>query len=78
MGESKTPSINDVVEALERLPDEVRFVVSREVLDRIADLNVSHLSDDQRQEVARRLAEPAGNASAADVAAFFARHGIET
>ena len=63
------------MEAVKALPDETQEALVEEFRDRLADFTDSNLSDVQRQEVDRRLANPR-YAEPEKVRAFFARYGI--
>ena len=76
MSESLDKRLSDLVEAVKALPDETREALVEEFHDRLADFASGGLTEAQRQEIDRRLANPR-YADPAKVSEFFARHGIK-
>ena len=74
MTKTVAEKLSDLVEAVKDLPDATQEALVEEFSDRLADINESQLSDAQRAEVDRRLANPR-YADPDAVAAFFARFG---
>ena len=68
--------LSDLVEAVKALPDKTQEALVEEFHDRLADFADSGLTDAQRQEVARRLANPR-YADSEKVRTFFARYGVK-
>jgi hypothetical protein len=68
--------LSDLVEAVKALPGETQDALMEEFRDRLADFTDSNLSDAQRQEVERRLANPR-YAEPEKVREFFARYGVK-
>jgi hypothetical protein len=67
--------LSDLVKAVRQLPDETQEALVDEFAGRLSDFTNSALSDEQRAEVDRRLANPR-YADPAKVRAFFARFGV--
>jgi type VI protein secretion system component VasF len=67
--------LSDLVEAVKALPDETQEALVEEFRDRLADFTHADLSDAQRQDVERRLANPR-YAEPEKVREFFARYGV--
>lgn len=68
--------LSDLMEAVKALPGETQEALMEEFRDRLADFTDSNLSDAQRQEVERRLANPR-YAEPEKVRDFFARYGVK-
>ena len=77
MTNSATDKLSDLVEAVKALPDETQQALVAEFADRLSDFTTRGLSESQRDEVDRRLANPA-YADPDAVEAFFARHGVKS
>ena len=77
MTKSVTDKLSDLMEAVRKLPDETQEALIEEFAERVSDFSGSGLSDEQREEVDRRLANPR-YADPEAVRALFARHGVKT
>ena len=67
--------LSDLLEAVRALPTATQEALVEEFSDRVSDFTGSGLSEAQRREIDRRLANPR-YADPADVRAFFARYGV--
>lgn len=76
MSEMPKRLIDTAIDAARALPEPVQDALAEEILARIGELGESRLTPLQRDEVKRRLSEPARYADAADAREFFARHGV--
>jgi hypothetical protein len=76
MTKTVADKLSELVEAVRALPDETQQALVQEFADRLSDFTDSSLSQDQRTEIDRRLANPR-YADPDKVRDFFARHGIE-
>jgi hypothetical protein len=76
MGKNVADKLSDFVNAVQKLPGETQEALLNEFLERVSDLD-SGLTDEQRDEVRRRLANPS-YADPEAVRALFARHGMKT
>ena len=77
MSKSVADKLSDLVKAVKALPDDTQEALVEEFSGRPADFTDSRLSDAQRAEVDRRLANPR-YADPEEVRALFARHGVKT
>ena len=77
MAKTIAEKLSDLVKAVEALPPAMQEAVVSEFADRLSDFENGALSDVQRREVARRLANPR-YADADDVRKFFARYGVNS
>jgi hypothetical protein len=68
--------LSDLVKAVQKLPGETQEALLNEFLERVSDLD-SSLTDEQRDEVRRRLSDPR-YADPEAVRVLFARHGKKT
>jgi putative addiction module component (TIGR02574 family) len=68
--------LSDLVKAVRELPDDTQEVLVDEFAGRLADFTDSTLSDEQRAEIDRRLANPR-YADPNKVREFFARFGVQ-
>lgn len=75
MTKTVAEKLSDLVEAVRALPDQTQEALVGEFADRLADFTDPSLSDAQRAEVDRRLANPR-YADPARVREFFARFGV--
>jgi hypothetical protein len=75
MTKTVAEKLSDLVEAVRTLPDQAQEALVAEFVDRLADFTNPALSDAQRAEVDRRLANPR-YADPAKIQQFFARFGI--
>jgi hypothetical protein len=75
MTKTADEKLSDLVEAVRTLPDQAQEALLDEFADRLADFTNMALSDAQRAEVDRRLANPR-YADPARVREFFARFGV--
>ncbi len=67
-------NLDKAVKAVRELPEEAQEAIAHELMDRVSDFSSSHMSDDQRVEVKRRLALPRRHASDEEVRAVFLRY----
>ena len=77
MSKTITEKLTDLVTAVRRLPDESQAALVDEFAERLSDFTDSTLSDQQRDEVGRRLANPR-YADPDRVRDFFARFGARS
>jgi hypothetical protein len=77
MPKTTTEKLTDLVTAVRRLPDESQAALVEEFADRLSDFTDSKLSEQQRDEVGRRLANPR-YADPDRVREFFARFGARS
>src|SRR5207244_822043 len=77
MTKTVADKLSDLVEAVKALPSATQEALVAEFSDRLSDFSDSGLSESQRLEVGRRLANPR-YADADDVREFFARFGVES
>jgi hypothetical protein len=77
MTKSVADKLSDLVEAVRALPDQTQEALVDEFAHQLADFADAELSDAQRAEVDRRLANPR-YADPAKVREFFARFGVQT
>ena len=73
MSKATVEKLDRAVKAVRELPDEAQEAIAHELLERVSDFSSSHMNDDQRAEVKRRLAKPRRHASDAEVQAVFHR-----
>jgi hypothetical protein len=76
MAKTVDERLDALVRAVKSLPDAAQSALVEEFRERLADFTDSTLSDAQRAEVARRLANPR-YAQPEKVRAFFARYGLK-
>jgi phage I-like protein len=76
MTKSVAEKLSDLVEAMGALPDQAQEALVDEFTHQLADFTDAELSDGQRAEVDRRLANPR-YADRAKVREFFARFGVQ-
>jgi putative addiction module component (TIGR02574 family) len=72
MTKTVAEKLSDLVKAVRELPDDTQEVLVDEFADRLSDFTDSTLSDEQRAEIDRRLANPR-YADPDKVREFFAR-----
>ena len=77
MTKSVAETLSDLVDAVRALPDQTQEARVDEFTHQLADFADAELSDAQRAEVERRLANPR-YADPAKVRDFFARFGVQT
>ena len=77
MSKNVADKLTDLVKAVRELPDETQEALLEEFAERVSEFTESGLSDEQRDEVRRRLANPR-YADPAAVRALFARHGVKS
>jgi hypothetical protein len=77
MSKTTTEKLTDLVTAVRRLPDESQAALVEEFAERLSDFTDSTLSEQQRDEVGRRLANPR-YADPDRVRDFFARFGARS
>ena len=58
MSKTVAEKLADVVDAVRDLPVDTQEALVRELEDRVVDLTTSHMSEEQRAEIKRRLARP--------------------
>jgi len=75
MTKTVTDKLSDLVEAVKALPEPAQEALVGEFCDRLSDFTDSGLSDAQRMELDRRLADPR-YAAPEKVHEFFARYGV--
>ena len=76
MTKTVAEKLSDLVSAVRELPVDSQEVLVEEFVDRLADFTNSTLSDEQRAEIGRRLANPR-YADPDKVQDFFARFGVQ-
>ena len=69
--------LSDLVGAVKALPPATQEALIEKFSDRLSDFADSGLSESQRQEVDRRLANPR-YADAKEISEFFARYGVDS
>lgn len=77
MTKTVADKLSDLVQAVKALPDDTQEALVEEFAGRLSDFTDSTLSDAQRAEVDRRLANP-HYADSEKVRELFARYGIKT
>ena len=77
MTKSVADKLSDLVEAVRALPEQTQEALVEEFSDRLSDFTDSRLSDGQRAEVGRRLANPR-YAAPEKVRELFTRYGVKT
>lgn len=77
MSKTTTEKLTDLVTAVRRLPDESQAALVDEFAERLSDFTDSTLTEQQRDEVGRRLANPR-YADPDRVRDFFARFGARS
>ena len=77
MTKTVAEKLSDLVSAVRELPEDSQEVLVEEFVDRLADFTNSTLSDEQRAEIGRRLANPR-YADPDKVRDFFAPFGIQS
>jgi hypothetical protein len=77
MTKTVAEKLSDLVQAVRQLPDETQEALVEEFAGRLSDFTDSSLSDEQRAEVDRRLANPR-YADPDKVREFFARFGAQS
>jgi putative addiction module component (TIGR02574 family) len=68
--------LSDLVKAVQALPDDTQEALVEEFSDRLSDFTDSSLTDTQRREIGRRLANPR-HADPDQVRELFARYGVK-
>jgi hypothetical protein len=76
MTKTVAEKLSDLVKAVRELPDDTQEVLVDEFAGRLSDFTDSTLSDEQRAEIDRRLANPR-YADPDKVREFFARFGVQ-
>ena len=76
MTKTVAEKLSDLVKAVRELPDDTQEVLVDEFAGRLSDFTDSTLSDEQRAEIDRRLANPR-YADPDKVRDFFARFGVQ-
>ena len=76
MSKTVADKLTDLVKAVEALPDDTREALVAEFAERLSDFTDQRLTDAQRHEIDRRLANPR-YADPDAVRAFFASYGIK-
>ena len=76
MTKTVAEKLSDLVRAVRELPEDTQEVLVDEFVDRLSDFTDSTLSDEQRAEIGRRLANPR-YADPDKVRDFFARFGVQ-
>jgi hypothetical protein len=75
MTKTVAEKLSDLVQAVRQLPDETQEALVDEFADRLSDFTNSSLSEEQRAEIDRRLANPRC-VDPDKVREFFARFGV--
>jgi hypothetical protein len=75
MTKTVAEKLSDLIKAVKELPDETQEALVDEFAGRLSDFTSSTLSDEQRAEIDRRLANPR-YADLDRVREFFARFGV--
>jgi hypothetical protein len=76
MTKSVAEKLSDLVRAIRELPDDTQEALVDEFVDRLTDFTNTALSDEQRTEIGRRLANPR-YADPDKLRDFFARFGVQ-
>jgi hypothetical protein len=76
MPKTTTEKLTDLVTAVGRLPEESQAALVDEFAERLSDFTDLSLSEKQRDEVGRRLANPR-YADANRMCDFFTRYGVQ-
>jgi hypothetical protein len=76
MTKSVAEKLSDLVRAIRELPDDTQEALVDEFVDRLTDFTNTALSDEQRTEIGRRLANPR-YADPDKLGDFFARFGVQ-
>jgi hypothetical protein len=76
MTKTVADKLSDLVRAVEALPDDAQEALVAEFADRLSDFTEFGLSDSQRREIDRRLANPR-YADPDKVREFFASYGVK-
>ena len=74
MSKTVAEKLADVVDAVRVLPEDTQEALVRELQDRVADITKSHMSEEQRAEIKRRLAGPREHVSDETVRAILRRY----
>jgi t-SNARE complex subunit (syntaxin) len=69
-----TEKLDEAVRAVRELPAAAQEAIAHELLERVSDYSSSHMNDDQRTEVKRRLAKARQHATDEEVQAVFHRY----
>jgi hypothetical protein len=76
MTKTVAEKLSDLIRAVRELPEDTQEVLVDEFVERLSDFTNSTLSDEQRAEINRRLANPR-YADPDKLRDFFARFGIQ-
>jgi hypothetical protein len=76
MTKSVAEKLSDLVRAIRELPDDTQEALVDEFVDRLTDFTNTALSNEQRTEIGRRLANPR-YADPDKLRDFFARFGVQ-
>ncbi len=74
MTKATIENLDKAVKAVRELPAAAQEAIAHELLERVSDFSSSHMSDDQRTEVKRRLAKARRHATDEEVQAVFRRY----
>ena len=77
MSKNIADKLTDLVEAVRKLPDETQEALIEEFAERVSDFADTGLTDEQRDEVRRRLANPR-YADPEVARSLFSRHGAKS
>lgn len=77
MSKTVAEKLTDVVDAVRDLPVDTQEALVRELEDRVADLTKSHMSEEQRAEIKRRLAGPREHVPDETVRAILRRYNAD-
>lgn len=74
MSKTTFEKLDHAVKAVRTLPEEAQEAIAQELMERVSEFSHSHLSEEQRDEVRRRLAKPRHYASDEEVRAVLRRY----
>lgn len=74
MTKTALEKLDRAVKAVRELPEEAQEAIAHELMERVSEFSRSHLSDEQREEVRRRLSKPRRYASDDEVKAVLRRY----
>ena len=77
MSKTVAEKLTDVVDAVRDLPADTQEVLVRELEERVADITKSHLTEEQRAEVKKRMAMPREYVSEETVRAILRRYNAD-
>ena len=74
MSDTKTATLDEAVAAVRQLPEDTQAAVAKELVALVEDYRTSGLTDEQREVVAKRLAEPRTHVPRPDFLAMLRRY----